>query len=88
MRSGPTAPDSYSSRQEPGRKSFLSVTDDAGRSRLSATESEDPRKSSALSAPAVTGQRDVDYGVPGTLPAEPDRQKRRDRDKSAGCTLQ
>ncbi|KAG0709376.1 hypothetical protein DFH29DRAFT_1027639 [Suillus ampliporus] len=78
--------DSQSSRQDPGRKSFLSTVEpdtDTIPQRPPV-----PDKKHATTATINDHTDTPSRHIPGTLPNETDRQKKRGAEKSSGCTVQ
>ncbi|KAH7926017.1 hypothetical protein BV22DRAFT_388481 [Leucogyrophana mollusca] len=88
--------ESHSSKQDLAHKSLLSVAEpDADPPPIPQTrERGGPKRPVARSpvpVPPVTAddrRRPNAHGVPGTMPAEPERPQKREKEKSSGCTVQ
>ncbi|KAG1767192.1 hypothetical protein EV702DRAFT_1050466 [Suillus placidus] len=83
--------DSQSSRQEPGRKSFLSTLEpdtDTIPQLGPPVPDKKPFYAHAMTAIVNDHMDASSRHIPGTMPNEPDRHKKRGAEKSSGCTIQ
>ncbi|KAG2042644.1 hypothetical protein BDR03DRAFT_1006311 [Suillus americanus] len=85
--------DSQSSRQEPGRQSFLSIVElDTDTIPQLGPPVPDKKPFYAHTMTATSTVNDYmntpSRHIPGTTPNEPDRHKKRGAEKSSGCTIQ
>lgn len=83
--------DSQSSRQEPGRKSFLSIVelDTDTIPQLGPPVPDKKPFYAHTMTPTVNDHMVTSLRhIPGTIPNEPDRHKKRGAEKSSGCTVQ
>ncbi|KAG1860705.1 hypothetical protein DFJ58DRAFT_657665 [Suillus subalutaceus] len=81
--------DSQSSRQEPGRQSFLSIAElDTDTIPQLGPPVPDKKPFYAHTMTAIDHMNTPSRHIPGTTPNEPDRYKKRGAEKSSGCTVQ
>lgn len=83
--------DSQSSRQEPGRKSFFSIVEPDTHTIPQLGPPVPDKKSFYAHATTATLNDRMDNSsrhIPGTVPNEPDRHKKRAAEKPSGCTVQ
>ncbi|KAG1880494.1 hypothetical protein C8R48DRAFT_588187 [Suillus tomentosus] len=83
--------DSQSSRQEPGRKSFFSIVEpDTDTIPQLGPPVPDKKSFYAHATTATLNDRmnNSSRHIPGTVPNEPDRHKKRAAEKPSGCTVQ